>query len=1234
MWRDLDLSVGTYRPQSSVGAWTPSIHHAYDPVGRMLYLGDGSKRGASSINRVLKRVAGGGTKASCEGCKATEVDNMGGDGLAVAPDGSLYLSSGWRVTPDGLLAISGTGGGTDVEMGPDGSLYFGGSMFASINRRDPNGTVTHVAGNGTYGYGGDGGPATEAALASPQGFAVGPDGSLYIADSGNARVRKVSPDGIINTIAGTGTPGHSGDGGPATAAMINGPWDVTLDTDGALYINEESYIRRVGPDGIITTVSGGGKVWPTDSALVTDLIINPSSLAFGPDGSLYFGSPAATGGYQVLRVSPDKTITIVAGNGLVGTRGENGPARAADGSDWLQGVAVDHQDRVYLWSRIGVWMVTPALPGFDNDSIVIPSEDGSLLYEFDATGRHLRTLNALTGAMLYQFAYDGAGRLTTIQRDGAGRPTAIIAPFGQPTSLSLDANGYLASVTNPAGESYRMTYTADGLLTQFQDPLNYVSTMTYDALGRLLKDENAAGGFTALARTDDRTQYAVGTTTAEGRQSNYQVGYLAGDNQNRLNRFPDGTQAETVVGTDGSFKTTLPDGTLTDTVETGDPRFGMQAPITKSATTTTGGLTANLTAQRTVSLSNPNNPLSLTNQTDTVTLNGRTATSVYTAASRTTTATSPMNRQSSVVTDLLGRPTQAQVGNLLPVNTRYDSHGRPSSTTQGSGADARTVGFSYNGDGYLDTVTDPLGRTVSYVYDAAGRVTTQTLPDGRQIQYGYDAKGNLTSLTPPSRPAHAFRYTAVDLTERYTPPTVAGVGDPSTTYTYNADKQLTQVNRPDGLTVSLAYDSAGRLSAQTTPDGTYRYAYNGAGQLSGVTAPDGGALTYSYSGSLLTQTAWSGTVAGSVSRTYDNDFRLASISVNGADPISYSYDNDSLLTQAGSLILSRRADDGLLAGTTLGTVSDTLSYSGFGEVTDYSATASGAARLAMQYTHDKLGRITQKVETVLGVATTYAYSYDTAGRLVGVTPTGASPVSYDYDANGNRLSKTVGGVTVNGTYDDQDRLTQYGATTYAYTANGELQSKTASGQTTTYQYDVLGNLRHVVLPDGRTLDYVIDGNNRRVGKKVNNVLTQGFLYQDGLKPIAELDGNNQVVSHFVYATGVNVPDYMVREGVTYRILTDHLGSPRLVVNVTDGSVIQRMDYDEFGNVTQDTNPGFQPFGFAGGLYDRDTKLVRFGARDYDAETGRWTAKDPILFGGGDTNLYTYVGNNPVNTKPN
>jgi RHS repeat-associated protein len=183
--------------------------------------------------------------------------------------------------------------------------------------------------------------------------------------------------------------------------------------------------------------------------------------------------------------------------------------------------------------------------------------------------------------------------------------------------------------------------------------------------------------------------------------------------------------------------------------------------------------------------------------------------------------------------------------------------------------------------------------------------------------------------------------------------------------------------------------------------------------------------------------------------------------------------------------------------------------------------------------------------------------------------------------------------------------------------------------TTSYIYDALGNLRTVVLPDGKTIEYVIDSQNRRVGKKVNGTLVQGWLYADQLRIVAELDGTGAIVSQFVYGTHTNVPDYMLRDGNTYRFITDHVGSPRFLID-TGTNLVQTIDYDEFGTVLGDSAPGFQPFGFAGGLYDADTGLVRFGAREYDSQTGRWTAKDPVGFGGGDTNVYLYAAGDPVN----
>jgi len=160
---------------------------------------------------------------------------------------------------------------------------------------------------------------------------------------------------------------------------------------------------------------------------------------------------------------------------------------------------------------------------------------------------------------------------------------------------------------------------------------------------------------------------------------------------------------------------------------------------------------------------------------------------------------------------------------------------------------------------------------------------------------------------------------------------------------------------------------------------------------------------------------------------------------------------------------------------------------------------------------------------------------------------------------------------------------------------------------------VFGNLRHVLLESGVEVEYVIDGRNRRVGKKVNGQLVQGFLYDHQLRIVAELDGSQQVVARFIYADGINVPELMEKNGRTYRLLHDHLGSPRLVVDTQTGEVAQELAYDAWGTITFDSNPGFQPFGFAGGLHDPHTRLIRFGARDYDPQLGRWTLKDPAGF---------------------
>jgi RHS repeat-associated protein len=169
----------------------------------------------------------------------------------------------------------------------------------------------------------------------------------------------------------------------------------------------------------------------------------------------------------------------------------------------------------------------------------------------------------------------------------------------------------------------------------------------------------------------------------------------------------------------------------------------------------------------------------------------------------------------------------------------------------------------------------------------------------------------------------------------------------------------------------------------------------------------------------------------------------------------------------------------------------------------------------------------------------------------------------------------------------------------------------------------------VLLPDGKVIEYVHDPLGRRIAKKVNGTITEKYLWQGMTRLLAVYDSSDSLLMRFEYADN-RMPVALNKGGSTYYLTYDQVGSLRVVADAS-GNVVKRIDYDSFGNILDDTDPTFEvPFGFAGGLHDQDTGLVRFGYRDYDPDTGRWTAKDPIFFAGGDTDLYGYCVSDPIN----
>ena len=1272
-------TIGTWDARGqSLGGWTLNRHHAYDQASRVLYLGDGNRQRALNHAQSISTVAGTGLPGfNGDGDLATRAQLSTPRGVALGPDGSLYIADAGnsrirRVSPDGIITtVVGTGtqgfsgdGGPAIQaqlnnpigiaVGPEGSLYIANGDVegadngnSRIRRVGPDGIITTVAGTGTLGFSGDGGPAAQAQLNSPFGVALGPDGSLYIADAGNRRIRRVAPDGIITTVVGAGTQGSSGDGGPAIQAELNRPIGVALGPDGSLYISDflNQSVRRVAPNGIITTVAGTGvQGFSGDGGPATQAQLNSAiGVALGPNGSLYI---ADSGNSRIRRVAPDGIITTVAGTGTQGSSGDGGPATQA--RLLPAGVALGSDGSLYVSDFLSqrVRRVAGPLPGFRDTDLVVPSEEGGLLYRFDASGRHLQTLNALTGSVIFQFGYDANGRLsqviektggtdnvTTLQHDGNGNPTRIVSPFGQKTELAVDANGFVSRIINPAGETNQMTYTAGGLLTSFTDGKAQTSTYAYDNLGRLASAADSCCGIQTYTSTNSYSSNVVTRTTGLGRVTTYAVQTLSNGDQRLVNTSPDGTESTLDLRQDATQIRSTPDGTVSSALLGPDPRFGMQSPMLANwSVQFRSGLQSAVTHTRSAVLANPDDPLSLVSLTETTTVNGRTSTNTYTAATRTFVNSTPEGRIQSFTLDELGRLVTSRHGNLASLNLVYDTRGRVASVRTGTGEDTRTTSFIYNPQGSLASASDQASRTAHFTHDAAERTTQQTLADGSAISFEYDAVGNLTSIFPPERPAYRFAYSSNNQLTNVTPPVLSETGP--TTYVYNDDRQITAIVDPDGRVIGLDYDRRGRPSSRTITSGgvtnaIYTASYDASsGQLQTITGPGSQGLTYTYDGGHIVSAAWTGTVSGTVTQTHDTALRIAVESLNGINPVTFRYDADNLLAQAGDLSIERDPINGLPTAERLGVVNQNISFSSLAQITQHAATASGALLYHATYTRDSIGRVAQVTEALQGVTNRLVYSYDVLSRLTNVTRNGKLAESYVYDSNGNRIRAVVAGIGSDAILDVQDRLIQQGAVQYTYNGSGQLTTRTEGAQITTYAYDPMGNLLRVTLPDGTDLTYQLDGMNRRIGRRINGVLGERFLYS-GHRAVAQLDANGAVLSRFIYARS-RVPAYLTQGSVAFRILTDRQGSVRLVVNTSTGAVVQRLDYDSFGNVTLDTNPGFQPFGFAGGFYDPATKLVRFGVRDYHPETGRWTAKDPFWFAGADGNLYRYCRNDPVN----
>lgn len=1251
-----------------LGGWSLTPHHAYDPAARRLYRGDGDVRDIDTASTTVRTAAGRGSSSGGSGTLASGVALNSPSGLAVMPDGSYYLTTNLvgglryvdvagRISTVSFAANPGDPcsdgfGGFAEHLAYDGrgSLYFTRDSYTAaatggwglVCRLDLATRKVHLVAGRKQGESAacQTGPAATVVLGdSLHGVAVGPDGSVFFSDDSGDCVRRILPDGTIERVLGGGS-ASPGTGADPRSLRITDPQGLDVTADGTVYVAGygDGRVYRVGPDASFAIVAGVGASAPAP----TTALGQPRGVRVSPEGYVYV---TELGTNRVRRIAPDGTTEQVAGGG-VGFKELAHPLDVAITRPMAIAFMPDHTEASphYLLTGQGVNSTAghrvyrvgrPSLQ-YSNGEILVPDGERLEIYVFDATGRHLETRHLGTGAFLWRFGYDASGRLSTLtDRDGnttrlnrnaAGGLLSVDGPYGARTLVTLDAAGRLLSATSPGARTTTLAYDAAGLLASFTRPDGTTHRYTYDADGRLATDTLPSGGVLRMSATSTDVDREVTFTKPSGLATRYRWEPGLSGGGRRTVTFPTGAVRVIEYAADGSRAGVLEDGSVEATTYGPDPRFGLTMPyVAEHKVTSPTGRIETRTLARTVALADAADLLSYTTWSDAYAVDGLAlATDAWSSAARTRTVTGRDGTSSVTAWDTLGRvsSTKRDTMGLASMDYAYDAHGRITGIKQG----ADTWTYGYDAAGRLASRTSPAGGATALAWDADDHVTGVTHPGGATGRFVTDAAGRTVAVVTPAGSTHrlAPRYDAAPAD--YTPP---GAGTLSRRY--DLDNRWTGNTLASGRTVSVTRDALGRTASIAHGDSTTTFAYAGGSLLdrpaSITVAPADASLApvvtrHQLDGKRLSVVETSGPAASRVAFQYDTKGRPVSRTFSsGADSAvdTYTYAN-GLLASDGRLTL-RRSAGGLPSATLDGsTMTTTYAHDALGRLTAGELVVAGAVRHSFAVTYDTGGHVTLRSETLGGVTRSLASAYTARGMLSSVSDGATSVESYAYDADGNRILSGAESAT----YDAQDRLVARGGTAYGHDADGWLSSRGGDR----FAYDARGELVSATVA-GLTAKYQYDALMRRVARVDPAGITQ-YFYADPSNPYRltgwRVPGQPLATLRFDHAGRAVM---LEQAGVVQYLATDHVGSPRAVFSAS-GALVRELRYDAFGQRTFDSAAATPlPLGFSGGLHDEVTGLVRLGLRDYDPASGRWTGRDPLLFGARRLNLYEYVGNDPL-----
>ncbi|TMK38819.1 MAG: RHS repeat-associated core domain-containing protein [Actinobacteria bacterium] len=928
--------------------------------------------------------------------------------------------------------------------------------------------------------------------------------------------------------------------------------------------------------------------------------------------------------------------------------------KKADGSysanGWVQSTLTKNGDGSYTYV-----MPDQRSLGFDSGGRLVSESDrnankttlaydtqGNLASVTDPTGRTLTLTNNADGTLAT--ATDPAGNRATFSYSG-GNLTSVTDPRGGATIFAYDASHRITSVTDPRGGTLTNVYDSFNRVTSQTDPANRQTRWAYspgdtqitDPVGNVTDEHFAHNLPTSITRgkgtaTEATTTYAYDatfnpTTVTDPDGHAWQYGYDGSGNRTSVT---DPLSRAATYAFDARHDPTsivTPAGHETDFAY--DSHSNLTS-VTRTLTETNTQLRTTYAYNSLGELTSTTDPLNHSwtygydGQGDRASATsplGHKTTWGFDVDSRVGSVTSARGNEpganasaytTSIARDQLGYPTMVIDASGHATTLAYDGD---HNLTDRTDRDGRHTEYTFNADNELTTVTRPDGSTQSSGYDSAGRLASQTDGLGHATAYGYDPQGRVTSMTDPLNRATAYGYDAAGNRTSVTDPqgriatygydaanqpTSVGYssGSPANvTFAYNADGQRTASSDSSGNT-TYSYDSIGRLTGQTNGAGqTTGYGYDNASELTSIVYPP--ALTpLNVSGGGTQQQVATGTVT----RAYDSDGNLATVTDWLNNSTQFSYDAEGELT-GQSRPNGTTAADSYDANQNLSALTD------LGNTTNYTRSNEGLLTGASPQG---------------GQAQTYGY--DSVARLTGV---GANNSAFGYDTGDNPTTSSVGSApSVAQAFDAANQLTSTGQgtgaqRTFAYDPQGNRTTVTdAANNQTSLTYDQADQLANYA-SGSVSAQYVYDADGLRQTKTVNNTLTNAAYDLSGSLPLQIEDGPN------AYLTGPGgLPIEQIAPGGTVLYYShDQQGSTTALTDQS-GSTAATYSYDPYGNPTGATGTATTPFGYEGQYTDPETGLQYLRARYYDPTTAQFINRDPIE--ARTRQPYGYAGQSPTN----